>query len=1058
MNDSTDREVVVFTEASQLPADERVAYLERACGGEAKLRQRVEALLLTYDHAGDFLEQSAPGGAHEFRQAASVAEKPGDRIGHCKLLRQIGEGGCGVVYMADQEEPVRRRVALKIIKPGMDTKNVIARFEAERQTLALMDHPNIARIFDAGATESGRPYFVMQLVDGVKITEFCDQNSLSTEERLNLFVEVCQAVQHAHQKGIIHRDIKPSNILVTRTLEGRALPVVIDFGIAKPATNQLLAGKTVFTAFEMLIGTPAYMSPEQAELASVDVDTRSDIYSLGVLLYELLTGSTPFNTVELMESGLDEVRRVIREQIPVLPSTRIIGLLKEDLTSIAHRRKAEPPQLIRAVCGDLDWIAMKALEKDRTRRYETANALALDVQRFLANETVTARPPSAVYRFQKSVSRNKLLFGGIGIVAILLFASLAIVTASYNREREARKKAETEEARSRQTTQFLKDLLEGVGPSVARGQDSPTMLKGILDIAAQRIGNEMTGQPSVEAELRGQIGRLYLEIGNYNEAEKMHRRALAIYRSLFGQDSQQAATELNDLGLALWRARKLDESAAVLREALGIRRLLFGNVHAEVAATLNNLAGVFRRQRKLAEAEALTRESLEIRRKLFGSEHLDVADSLRNLSILLGDEGRRVESETIAREVLAMRRRLVGNEHPLVAAALVDVGWAAGYNGKLDEAESMEQEALALQRKVLGDDHPDVAKSFSSLGQRMQQQGKFAEAHGVLGAAVSIQRKLLGQEDPATLDSLRSLGSTLEREGKLDEAGAAFRESLISWRKRLDDGDPKVFDGFENLTRVLLAQKHFAEVEKLLNEALTPEFASQPSSSKLLVLRADLLGRRGRWKEAAKDAALLIQHQPEEHYRYQTLIPLLAITGDRQAYEQLCRQIVAVFPTTKNRYVAERMARNCLLLPRSGIDLRWTEEFADVALAPESGEPANPFNQGCKALSKYRQGRLQEAIDWAEKAVNSSDKYASAQACAVLAMAHWQLGHESEARAHLAKGETLVPDFKPVRDDEEIGGAWVAWLLTRVSLQEAAALIQSGSKGNEDSVKPLRSH
>src|ERR1043166_3169189 len=388
MNGAPDADIAVFTEALRLPADERDRYLSEACKDDADLRLRVEALLQAYEQAGDFLGRPAGERPPKAAQVLAAGERQGDRIGHYKLLQQIGEGGCGVVYMAEQEVPVRRRVALKIIKPGMDTKSVIARFEAERQALALMDHPNIAKVFDAGATDSGRPYFVMELVRGIKITEYCDQHSLPTEERLKLFVQVCQAVQHAHQKGIIHRDIKPSNILVTQNVEGAALPVVIDFGVAKATTNQRLTDKTVFTAFEMLIGTPAYMSPEQAAFASVDVDTRTDIYSLGVLLYELLTGSTPFDTTALLPSGLDETRRVIREEDPAAPSTRLNKMPRADLTTIAQQRGSEPLRLIHAVRGDLDWIVMKAMEKDRRRRYETANGLASDVNRFLAYEAI----------------------------------------------------------------------------------------------------------------------------------------------------------------------------------------------------------------------------------------------------------------------------------------------------------------------------------------------------------------------------------------------------------------------------------------------------------------------------------------------------------------------------------------------------------------------------------------------------------------------------------------------------------------------------------------------
>ncbi|MEW6156886.1 MAG: protein kinase [Verrucomicrobiota bacterium] len=437
-------------------AAERSAFLEQACAGRRELLDRVQALLRAHETAHEFLPDLPATGSE-----VPITEKPGDRIGRYKLLQKIGEGGCGVVYMAEQEEPVRRRVALKIIKLGMDTRSVVARFEAERQALAMMDHPNIARVFDAGATETGRPYFVMELVRGVRITEYCDEQQLNTRERLALFTNVCRAIQHAHQKGIIHRDIKPSNVLVTVN-DGAAVPKVIDFGTAK-AMEHRLTDKTLFTEFHAFIGTPVYMSPEQAEMSSLDIDTRSDIYSLGVLLYELLTGRTPFDAQELMRAGLDEVRRTIRECEPARPSTRLSKLPQDDLTRTAERRRIEGLRLIHSIRGDLDWIVMKCLEKDRTRRYETANGIAKDIERHLINEPVSACPPSTWYRMRKSIRRNRLFFASASTVMIALTVVASLSTWMFMREREVQQEqsrlltvAETQSAVAREAVRELR--------------------------------------------------------------------------------------------------------------------------------------------------------------------------------------------------------------------------------------------------------------------------------------------------------------------------------------------------------------------------------------------------------------------------------------------------------------------------------------------------------------------------------------------------------------------------------------------------------------------------
>jgi serine/threonine protein kinase/tetratricopeptide (TPR) repeat protein len=827
MTNPPDRELAVFSDARRLPSGERAAFLDKACVGDAALRRRVEELLLASDEAGNFLESPAavaPGGT--IREPAMPAEKPGDKIGRYKLLQQIGEGGCGVVYMAEQEEPVRRRVALKVIKLGMDTQQVIARFEAERQALALMDHANIAKVLDAGATDAGRPYFVMELVRGIKITDYCDQANLPTRERLDLFIQVCLAIQHAHQKGIIHRDIKPSNILVTVN-DGVPVPKVIDFGIAK-ATQGRLTDKTLFTAFEQFIGTPAYMSPEQAVMTSLDIDTRSDIYSLGVLLYELLTGKTPFDANALLQAGLDAMRRTIREVEPPKPSARLSTMLDAERATTASHRQTDSPKLIHLLKGDLDWIVMKALEKDRTRRYETANGLAVDVQRHLSNEPVVARPPSKFYEFQKTVRRHK--FGFAATAAIIIILTIGVLVSTWQAIRATRavreqvrlrqqaeadeKKAQTEAARSEQTAQFLKDMLKGVGPSVALGRDT-TMLREILDKTAERVDKNLTNQPLVEADLLNTIGWVYGAIGEYGKAEAVLRGSAALRRKFLGNESREVASSLDTLGWVLFTEWKLTEAEATDREALAIRKKLYALPHLELASSLNDLGDVLMREGKLDEAEEMLRQGLTMRRQLLGNENPYVIDSLQNLGWLMYLQNKLDEAEAMLREELAIAKRLYGNQHPAVAGALTDLGNVLMTEGRLAETEDVYREALAQLRRFYGNEHVETAIGAGNLGEVLARQGRFSEAEPLFREALAIQKKSLGNDHIRVCEWLEDLAGTLQGRGELTESEALLRESLAIREKR----QPEIWETFDCRSMLggnLLAQRRYGEAEPLL--------------------------------------------------------------------------------------------------------------------------------------------------------------------------------------------------------------------------------------------------
>ena len=1101
MSDSTEQDFGIFSEALALSGAERAAFLAVACERDPELRRRVEALLRAHEEAGGFMETPPMG---PLGGSSARFEGAGDRIGRYRLLQQIGEGGCGVVFMAEQETPVRRRVALKVVKPGMDTKSVIARFEAERQALALMDHPNIARVFDAGTTDQGRPYFVMELVRGLKITDYCDQNALPMEARLELFVQVCHAVEHAHQKGIIHRDLKPSNVLVTTTTEGLPQPKVIDFGIAKAVSGQTLTDKTLFTAFEMLIGTPAYMSPEQAELTSVDVDTRSDIYSLGVLLYELVTGRTPFDACDLLKRGLDEVRRVIRQQEPVRPSTKLGTLVAADLTAVATSRKAEPLKLIRSVRGDLDWIVLKTLEKNRTRRYQTASALAADIRHHLANETVAARPPSTAYRLRTMVRRHRMLFGGLAALVLSLTAGLVASMYLLARENEARcdadaarRSAETnqtlaqiESAKSRQVTAFVKRMLEGVGPSVAMGRDT-ALLREILEGTQERMNRELAGQPEVVAEIKGLLGRVYRDI-DLRLAVAFHRDVLAWSQGRPGGPDEVTAAALFDLAGSIYRAGQIAEAEGLVRQALAVQRSLPGRQGLEEVPFLKLLAAILWNLEKFDESESINDQVLAIERSSGKKDELALADALDFRARALGRKQDYLEAEPAAREALAIRRRILTPDHPLIANSLLRLSITLGFGGRLAEAEAVAREVAEMRHRVLGADHPHYSDALAYQGLWLEKQDKLAEAERAYQQAFAILERLnvfnpnlsvafinltevlhrrsawkeaaevhlrmiakIRQRDEQPSielgSALHGLGDAYRNQGDLVAAARAYGEAVEVRRKVAGILDASTADSVRQWVLALRGLGRALEAEQALNRMLTSDTMERPESAELLLVRADLLGVQGRWAEARPDAERAVALAPENHFAFHSLAPLLVVTGDRAAYRLLCGQIIARHGDARDGNVAERMAKDVLIWADSGVDLAVVESMVQTALAVESGHPGLAHFQFCRALLDYRRGRFASAMEWSGKVVASTTTIPRLQALSVLAMAQARSGQVDEGRRSLDGVLREAAESAARPDSPALGGEWRDWIVLQALLAEARdVLATAGRSGPEN--------
>jgi serine/threonine protein kinase/tetratricopeptide (TPR) repeat protein len=817
-----DEESIFAAALGKASPAERRAFLAEACAGDAELRACVEALLLAHDNPDSFLEPRNAGLAPTLDEQP-IRERPGTVIGPYKLMEQIGEGGMGLVFVAEQQHPIRRRVAVKVLKPGMDTRQVVARFEAERQALALMDHPNIAKVLDGGETESGRPYFVMELVKGVPITQFCDDNRLTTRERLELFVPVCEAVQHAHQKGLIHRDLKPSNVLVA-SHDGKPVVQVIDFGVAK-AVGQQLTDKTVYTQFAQMVGTPLYMSPEQAGLSSLDIDTRSDIYSLGVLLYELLTGTTPFDKERLHTVGYDELRRIIREEEPPRPSTRL-STLAQAAATVSANRQSDPKKLSRLIRGELDWIVMKCLEKDRNRRYESASGLAADVQRFLHDEPVQACPPSTTYRFRKFARRNRralLTLTLLGATLLTTVLGLAIGLVAVNRERDRTRTALDAEAKRRQqaraaldalSSQVIRDWL-GKQPRLlpVHKKFLESALKSYEEFAAETGEGEEARAGVAGAYQR--VGLIRTLLGQLVEAGAALEHSRELFAALaadfpavpqYRQDQAFVAARLSEVQMRTGQIARAEES---LREALALQERLAAEFpdmpayRADLAATHSRHGLLLKRTDRSPEAEQAYRSAIALQEPL-AAEHPDVpafsqhlAHTHNNLGILLEDTGRLAEAEQAYRPAAAIQARLVAAfpDDPAyridLGRSLNNLGLLLKKLGRLKDAEAAYDQALALHTQLAADfpTVPDyrqhVAQTCNNRATLLRDTGRTKEAEEAYRRALAIHRQLAA-EFPAAVDHQNEVAGAMVNLARLLYLGNAPVEA----RRLLEEALP----------------------------------------------------------------------------------------------------------------------------------------------------------------------------------------------------------------------------------------------------------------------------
>lgn len=775
-----------------------------------------ETCLATVGHLA--ASQSSASGS-ETIDAHAALTAPGQQIGAYRLVRRLGEGGMGEVWEAEQHTPLRRTIALKLLKPGMDTRQIVTRFAAERQMLALMQHPGIAQVFDAGVTNAGRPYFVMEYVNGTRITMYCDQAGLGVRERLALFQEVCNAVQHAHQKGVIHRDIKPSNVLVTMH-DGRALPKVIDFGLAKliaPALND-----RTLTEIGTVLGTPAYASPEQMSLGGMDVDTRSDVYSLGVLLYELLIGVIPFEATEGEPAAIVELRKSIRDTEPTRPSARL-SKLGERGSLIAKARGMDAGSLRRQLRGDLDWIVMKALEKDRSRRYASPADLARDTQRYLDDEPVLAGPPTNAYRARKFVRRHRIGTAFAAALGVLVVAFVIVTLVQTQRIAKERDRATAEAAKANSINAFLQETLGSADPWQT-GKDVP--IRDVLADAARKADAEFKDQPLIAAAVKNTVGRTYVNLGQIAPGEKLIRAALDTRRAHLGAEHADVAASLYDLAEVLQQRGEYAEAQSHTRESLAVRHTVYGAGSTEVAESLDQLAMGLLLQGDFDAAEQAGLEALSAREQLFGAQSAETADTLLTLaSIASNGKGDFESAEELAQRAYDLYSGLFGADDLRTAFAANAIGVSHWMRGQNEKALEYYRKVLDIYERMAGADHPETASAKENVANALARLQRFDESIPLLESVLAVRRAKAGDDAAITARTMGNLAAHELQAGRLDRAQAWFDKALPTYAKAYGTDHPDYANVLANYAALRRKQSQPARAEELLRQALTIRIA-----------------------------------------------------------------------------------------------------------------------------------------------------------------------------------------------------------------------------------------